>query len=392
MSGQFVQSLARLLSGGNQEAHEAAHRLVRKIDTDPGKRGDFALPSLDNLKVWKHPVDPHLFEELDRHNCTLEWPVESAVTKGSTLVLRLQRAAVFQQVIRQIVQMGVTGGSSCSENRVAVVTNNELQRCSPQLSKLRTIQVSGVVTKLLQAASANCHVKVGCSDTHHLSEKGVIPLQVGHVVDLNTKQKSSANFADVYQQFYDNLMDVARERGGHVSPLSVHHTAAAEIQFQLLAKNLKLPATLDPQKVDQASFVLYNNARIVQIFGAFNQGCRDRPSESLPDVTDADFSLLTEEEEWELVFNGVLPYLDFLEAVRNECSSATLSNVNKIVATLTGMANCFSKYYRRVRILKSDPQPQVLQVMHARLFLILVLRIVNEHAFGLLGIQALKQM
>ena len=153
-----------------------------------------------------------------------------------------------------------------------------------------------------------------------------------------------------------------------------------------------MPAALDPEKCDQASFVLYNNARIIQIFNAFHNSCQIKPSEQLPDVASVDFDLLAEDEEWELLFNSVLPYLDFVQSVRNEPTSAALSNVNKICTVMIGLANCFSKYYRRVRILKNDPQPQTLRVMHARLYLILVLRIVNQHAFDILGIRALKQM
>lgn len=405
MTEKFVHSLARLLSDNNSEdkSNDLAEKLVRKIDTDPNKRGDFALPSLDNGKVWKFGVNDKVFENVDEANRQLVWPIQSAVTKGNTLILRLNRAAVFRETICQIVQSGLEVEN---DQKPFQVVNHELQRDnSPQMSKLRTIQVSGVISRLLQKCgyyrttdfqSDGLIVKIGCSDLCHLKEDDnswVVPFQVGHVIDGRSKQKHSGNFGDIYQAFYSNLLGVAKERSeGDVMTQNVHQTAAAEIQFQLHAKNLRMPAALDPEKCDQASFVLYNNARIIQIFNAFHNSCQIKPSEQLPDVASVDFDLLAEDEEWELLFNSVLPYLDFVQSVRNEPTSAALSNVNKICAVMIGLANCFSKYYRRVRILKNDPQPQTLRVMHARLYLILVLRIVNQHAFDILGIRALKQM
>ena len=84
MTEKFVHSLARLLSDNNSEdkSNDLAEKLVRKIDTDPNKRGDFALPSLDNGKVWKFGVNDKVFENVDEANRQLVWPIQSAVTKA----------------------------------------------------------------------------------------------------------------------------------------------------------------------------------------------------------------------------------------------------------------------------------------------------------------------
>ena len=78
-------------------------------------------------------------------------------------------------------------------------------------------------------------------------EEKVIPLQVGPVLDGHTKKMNDMNFGDIYGQFYKSLSAVARERDGpNVNPKSIHISAAAEFQFQLLAKTINLPITLNP--------------------------------------------------------------------------------------------------------------------------------------------------
>ena len=75
----------------------------------------------------------------------------------------------------------------------------------------------------------------------------VVPLQVGPVLDGHTKKMNDMNFGDIYGQFYKGLSAVARERDGpNVNPKSIHISAAAEFQFQLLAKTINLPITLNP--------------------------------------------------------------------------------------------------------------------------------------------------
>ena len=76
-----------------------------------------------------------------------------------------------------------------------------------------------------------------------------------------------------------------------------------------------LITTLFSDQCDKASFVLYNNARIVQIFGSLYSNSTSGEACPLPSLGDIDFSLLKEEEEWELIFNGILPYLDLIDGV-----------------------------------------------------------------------------
>jgi len=408
----FTLGLARFIchGGGEDEyAVKRTRRLIRKID----KNGDFALPSFDNGKVWAFlSTAADCFPDFSsssviaKANEFLVWPLRSARVEKSTLFLRLDRGAFLKRVISSVVKNGIeTEQKEVGTQKPVLysVQNCELLRDSHELSKVRVSQVCAVVARLLHkcghlvdkkttTGDEKCIIKTGCSDAKHLSVcDSDVGLQVGHTVDGATKRIDGRHFAAVYSDFYRALSSVAEERDDKLCDRKIHLATSAEIQFQLLAKQLKVPVTLDPSKRLDASFVLYNNARIVQIFRAFRQ---NYPPEvqHLPDVDEVDFTSLVEDEEWDLVFHFVLPYADYIESFADrQVTADKLQNVNKICSLLLGSANCFSKYYRRVRILR-DPQPHLLTVMYARLYLILALRIVNEHAFDILGIRALKQM
>ena len=93
----------------------------------------------------------------------------------------------------------------------------------------------------------------------------VIPLQVGPVLDGHTKKMNDMNFGDIYGQFYKGLSAVARERdGSNVNPKSIHISAAAEFQFQLLAKTINLPITLNPGILRVKTYCLKSSVGLIK--------------------------------------------------------------------------------------------------------------------------------
>ena len=196
MTEPFIKSLASNLSGcedGGEidtESYIEALRLVRKVDTDLRKRGDFVLPSPENHKAWKlcsKKSGAGLGRlKSDYISLQLMWPIQSVEINGPTMTLRLDRSVVMRSVISRIVESGVAP-PELSPKRAATfrVTNHELEReCSTQLSKLRTIQVTGVIKRLLthcghqlvdptnsESPSPSVIVGIGCSDLTHILAK-----------------------------------------------------------------------------------------------------------------------------------------------------------------------------------------------------------------------------
>ena len=197
MTEAFIKSLASNLSGcedGGEidtESYFEAFRLVRKVDTDLRRRGDFVLPSPGNHKAWKlcsKESGAGLGRlKSDYLSLQLMWPIQSVEINGPTMTLRLDRSVVMRSVISRIVESGVAPLESNPKPAATSfrVTNHELEReCSTQLSKLRTIQVTGVIKRLLthcghqlvdstntEGPSPSVIVGVGCSDLTHILAK-----------------------------------------------------------------------------------------------------------------------------------------------------------------------------------------------------------------------------
>ena len=156
-----------------------------------------------------------------------------------------------------------------------------------------------------------------------------------------------------------------------------------------LATGIASSCTVSPES-GLASTILYNYARIVHIFRAFED-----PDAVYPDLTaldQIDFSLLKEREEWELLFDFVLPYEEMLGFLVQDLLLGRGCRIQKVVQHLSGLAMAFSKYYNRVHVLKDPSRPQLFPTMFARIHLLRALRHIFQDAFHLLGVEPLNNM
>ena len=99
---------------------------------------------------------------------------------------------------------------------------------------------------------------------------------------------------------------------------------------------------------------------------------------------EVDFSLLKEEEEWELLFVFVLPYQDMLLLALD---GLFLHRICQFLAALSGT---FSRYYNRVHVLKGHSS--ALPTTMARMKLLKAVKDIYAHAFGLLQIEPVYNM
>ena len=116
-------------------------------------------------------------------------------------------------------------------------------------------------------------------------------------------------------------------------------------------------------------------------------------------IKEIDFSHLREPEEWEIVINVIVPYLDTIATLCDiQISDGSFADtLNKclshLCAHLSRLANIYSKYYRRVKVLKDGVQGvSAVQTLNARLYFIYTIKIVYDHAFKVLGIEPVKYM
>ncbi|XP_066283604.1 DALR anticodon-binding domain-containing protein 3-like [Branchiostoma lanceolatum] len=176
---------------------------------------------------------------------------------------------------------------------------------------------------------------------------------------------------------------------------------AAAIKFELLFTSCQNIAKLDlsikesgegPQDNKGGAFILYNCARLATLFKHYQEDVQAGVYPDLPDIGSVDFSLLKEEEEWELLFNYILPYPDLVQGTVVDVNKTRAKILtHQVCSFLIALSRDLSSYYRRVRVLL-EPRAHLLPVMFARLHLLKGVQQVMHNGLSLLGIQPLAQM
>ena len=109
---------------------------------------------------------------------------------------------------------------------------------------------------------------------------------------------------------------------------------------------------------------------------------------ALPD--EIDFSLLQENEEWEIFFSCILPFTEIVFSTVQE-DAKEVFRINKICSLLIALSKIFSRYYNRVRILR-EPLPHFLPTIFCRISFLKSIQITFEHGFALLDISPIRKM
>ena len=217
----------------------------------------------------------------------------------------------------------------------------------------------------------------------------MVGVRVGAVIGENEKKESKLTYAEYRRRVLQDLTVLDEERRDESE--SVKETESrlaalveANIQFSMLATNISSPVKLETSN-PSSNFVLYNLARMKQILRTFDQLVGTGHYPQLPEMEKIDFNLLTEPEEWELMFNFLLSYQD----VVTDCSKSL--SVHKLVTFLCSLASTFSRYYNRVKILK-DPLPHLTPAVHAKIYFVKEISSVVIMALDLLNISFVAKM
>ena len=432
----FRRDLAFYHSGGLEDssAIENLSKLFKRCDKKINIghiEFDFTFPGVEKMNIWKRRagnmnkeneftgLQEIVSQSHDRNfSKDFEWPVSSVQVLNSNVVLKVDRTFVCNSFLKDICSNGLKLLNNGSSLRLNVV-NCELKRYKPkkpvrQLNQVRVNQVCSALVRLLTSCNhdispeenASYILKVGCSDQKHLVQQGRdIPIKVGEVT-LNEKEHTNINtsFMDVYSKMCDNMLSIATERENNASKTDIlllaKLLAASELQLSFLSKYIDRPVVLHSENgfkkitKSDASFMLYNNARITQLLYSFKR--QNEKYGDLLSLESVDFSHLQEPEEWQIVFHFLLPYAELMKSLANLkelTSKESLNKLNKSLGDICGlvlhMSSVYSKYYRRVRVLREGIRdPAMIQTLNARVYLVLAIKTIYEHAFSILDIRA----
>lgn len=169
---------------------------------------------------------------------------------------------------------------------------------------------------------------------------------------------TTSMFRSIRQQHMEQMAqhkcDIAPQNAATIAALS-RQLAAAAVTVDLLEVKHSSPVQLAVQQHSGgasrgAAFILYNSARIEQLLRTYADRLATGEYEAAPATADVDWSVLREPDEWQLMFGYVMEWPD---VVRRALGTVELGQVapHLVCTFLSGLARCFSVYYRRVRIL-----------------------------------------
>ncbi|XP_055841663.1 uncharacterized protein LOC129908872 isoform X2 [Episyrphus balteatus] len=139
-----------------------------------------------------------------------------------------------------------------------------------------------------------------------------------------------------------------------------------------------------------ASFILYNSARLETLLRTFEQKVTEGIYDKLPPLNDIDFSLLSNEEEWELVYGYIFGFPNLINRCTENFDSGSCS-IHCLIKYLDGLVSTFSVYYRRVRIL-TETRAHLMPHVYARIYLLKAVRQIFNMTLALLDIEPVEFM
>jgi len=364
---------------------EETYKLIRKHDKKLDL-GDFSFPSLNNDKVWaKYQLKTKSLKQIQDSSAVIKKLSES----GQTVVVNLDRTKVYDLYFGNPLLFN-------DAEKMSKVKNFDIRKPnSSEITSARAFSISEVLVNLPK--TSNHTVAISSTDLasqiQSIDGAGedceVRGVRVGAVLGDNDKKETKMTFSDYKKLVLEDLTTLDEERRDESEPEQeterrLTALVEANIQFQLLGSNISQPVKLQTSK-PSSSFVLYNLARMKQILRTFEQLVTVGHFPRLPAREHIDFTLLTEAEEWELMFTFLLSFPD----VVTDCSRAL--SLHKLVTFLCGFANTFSRYYNRVKILK-DPLPHLIPAVHAKIFLVEEISSVLVDALDLLNIKYVAKM
>ncbi|KAM9098595.1 DALR anticodon-binding domain-containing protein 3 [Sarcophilus harrisii] len=177
---------------------------------------------------------------------------------------------------------------------------------------------------------------------------------------------------------------------------------SAAVKFEMLSTAHRSQMALDLEDTSistkgtkSGAFVMYNCARLATLFDGYQRGVEQGLYPAFPDVSELDFSLLREEGEWLLLFNGIIPFPEVLsQSAQLQVKSPGIritANTEAVCKFLVHLSMDFSSYYNRVHIL-GEPQPHLFGQMFARLQLMHAVREVFHSALATLHLPPLSQI
>ncbi|XP_068617268.1 DALR anticodon-binding domain-containing protein 3-like isoform X1 [Battus philenor] len=399
----FAEDLCQFLLGQNKVIKGL---LVKKHSVNLQTQGEFSFPS--SVKSWHQYIGSC---RPDFEGDILEYVgknVEDIVNASQQWNLSIKNIKVIKDRVHIFINRGAgikLGLSTSLVNKDRLVECLSKRKCFARVDK--TCEGTCVTSLRLKCLSEviNNLFAISPSDPGH--SQGVVvtwkssgsaaegsSLLCGAVLNASTGLKEETLSGEDFIRLRQNELTLIAQHKYGVRVATddkwrefIAHLGESAVTFELLQTKpscaVKINFDVSSGCSKGAAFVLYNCARLDTIIRTYNERVTEGTYPPLPDFQHTDFSLLTQEEEWCLVFHYAL---GLPAALRSAAARPHL-----LCAFLSSMVKLISQYYRKTRVL-TEPRKHLLPVMFARLHLLTILNENLKICLRVLNIKSVSQM
>ncbi|CAG4974750.1 unnamed protein product [Parnassius apollo] len=391
--------------------------LVKKHSVNLQTQGDFSFPN--TVKSWHEYINKSTdsgSKEFTLLNCigkettdvvisSRKWviPVKDAQEIKDRIHLFLDRSSGIKVGLTSAIQNNNLISNKLSENTLhAFVDTLCAGSC---INSLRLKCLKDVINHLLAINSTHLpqvsNIVLTSKSLTQKNYEGRVVL-CGTVLNANTNVKETAlNGEDFIRLRQNELTLIAQHKYGvRVATDSkwkefISHLGESAVTFELLQTKpscaVKINFDVSSGSSRGAAFILYNCARLETIIRTYNERVNGGTYPPLPEFEKTDFTLLTQEEEWCLIFNYILGLPSLLRNCVEINDHMCDFRPHLICGFLSSMVRLISQYYRKTRIL-TEPRKHLLPVMFARLHMLKILNETLKICLRILNIKSVSQM
>ncbi|KAJ6639690.1 DALR anticodon-binding domain-containing protein 3 [Pseudolycoriella hygida] len=340
-------------------------------------------------------------EHFVEHSQKWSLQIEKAVLKNNIMCIYVKRFKEFYLTLNSVLNYPDFGCYE-GEHSYAVIKMRTTPKEQELLTPYRCRLIENVIENITK--QMNGPSKVSLYVTHKSTDvdtpEGCTQIFVGNVVSNVDNKMMNMEASDYIKKRSIDMQLMAEHKYG----LRVKNEMFFKNLIQKLGKAattidllevkpscpIKLSVTASSGRSKGAAFILYNSARISTILKKYEERVESKYYPETPPLEALCLELLTEKEEWSLLFNYIFGYPSIISRTIGEIHKTKFS-LHLLCSFLNELATTFSLYYGRIRIL-TDNTPHLMPVLHARIYLVKGIQIVLGKCLAHLNIDLVDQM
>ncbi|XP_015121036.1 uncharacterized protein LOC107043877 isoform X2 [Diachasma alloeum] len=320
------------------------------------KRKEIDISGLSNESITQKAIGALITASKD-----WEFRLERGCLQRERVCLFLNRPLAIAKIIKKTIKHRIR---LLQENKTIFFRINDDPESSLttfRLQKLKNVTENIFKLQGYEIKETSAEKYLLTTKSQGVIEDGYRKYVCGVVRNPESNVKETSETKDSYLQrkikFLEELNE-GRDSGVNDHEVRLKRVAEAVLTFEILGVRPSRPSFIEisssPDKTIAStkggSFVLYNVARIEAILRKFGEEYGSETWAGVEDVERVDFSRLSSQEEWTLVYNFILAYPHVLKNSVQHGESLELCP-QLLCTFLSHLSQKFSVYYRRTRIL-----------------------------------------